>query len=135
MSTNSTQTSLTQKDVAQEAGPERLREGVTFTPRVDILETDKELLLFADLPGVKNEDVELHFEKGQLVLTGRVKQRTGTQPFALREYEEGDFYRAFAIHESIDATKIEASCKNGVLTVNLPKIEAVKPRQISVKAQ
>jgi HSP20 family protein len=133
MSTNPTNT-LTQKDVSQES-PERLREGVTFTPRVDILETDKELLLVADLPGVKGEDVELHFEKGQLVLTGRVKQRTGDKPFALREYEEGDFYRAFAIHESIDASKIEASCKNGVLTVHLPKVEAVKPRQIAVKAQ
>jgi HSP20 family protein len=134
MSANGNNT-LTQKDVAQEPTAERLREGVSFTPRVDILETDKELLLFADLPGVKSEDVELHFEKGQLVLTGRVKQSTGVKPFVLREYEEGDFYRAFAIHESIDATKIEASCKNGVLTVHLPKVEAVKPRQIAVKAQ
>jgi len=134
MSTNNNNT-LTQKDFAQESTPERLREGVNFTPRVDILETDKELLLFADLPGVKNEDVELHFENGQLVLTGRVNKHAGDKPFALREYEEGDFYRAFAIHESIDATKIEASCKNGVLTVHLPKVEAVKPRQISVKAK
>jgi len=134
MSANGNNT-LAQKDVAQESAPERLREGVTFTPRVDILETEKELLLYADLPGVKNEDVELHFEKGQLVLTGRVKRRTGDKSAVLREYEEGDFYRAFAIHESIDATKIEASCKHGVLTVHLPKVEAVKPRQISVKAQ
>jgi len=134
MSANANNT-LTQKDVAQESTPERLREGVSFTPRVDILETDKELLLVADLPGVKNEDVELHFEKGQLVLTGRVKQGSGEKSIVLREYEEGDFYRAFAIHESIDASKIEASCKHGVLTVHLPKVEAVKPRQIAVKAQ
>jgi len=126
---------MAQKDVAQELAPERLREGVTFTPRVDILETDKELLLIADLPGVRSEDVELHFEKGQLVLTGRVKQGSGEKSIVLREYEEGDFYRAFAIHESIDASKIEASCKHGVLTVHLPKVEAVKPRQIAVKAQ
>jgi HSP20 family protein len=134
MSANGNNT-LTQKDFAQESAPERLREGVTFTPRVDILETDKELLLLADLPGVRSEDVELHFEKGQLVLTGHVQPRHDNQQFVLREYEEGDFYRAFAIHESIDTTKIEASCKQGVLTVHLPKVEAVKPRQISVKAQ
>lgn len=133
MSANAKNT-LAQKDVAQES-PERLREGVTFTPRVDILETDKELLLVADLPGVRSEDVELHFEKGQLVLTGHVKSRLNDKQFMLREYEEGDFYRAFAIHESIDATKIEASCKQGVLMVHLPKVEAVKPRQIAVKAQ
>jgi len=134
MSANGNNT-LAQKDVAQESAAERLREGVTFTPRVDILETDKELLLIADLPGVRNEDVELRFEKGQLVLSGHVKPRLGDKQFVLREYEEGDFYRAFAIHESIDATKIEASCKQGVLTVHLPKVEAVKPRQITVKAQ
>lgn len=133
MSANGNNT-LAQKDVAQES-PERLREGITFTPRVDILETDKELLLIADVPGVRSEDVELHFEKGQLVLTGHVHPRHGDKQFLAREYEEGDFYRAFAIHESIDATKIEASCKNGVLTVHLPKVEAVKPRQITVKAQ
>jgi HSP20 family protein len=134
MATNANST-LTQKDVAQDSAPERLREGVTFTPRVDILETDKELILFADLPGVRSEDVELRFENGQLVLSGHVSPRLGDKQFVLREYEEGDFYRAFAIHESIDATKIEASCKQGILTVHLPKVEAVKPRQIAVKAQ
>jgi len=134
MTTNGNST-LTQKDLAQESAPERLREGVTFTPRVDILETDKELILVADLPGVRNEDVELRFEKGQLVLSGHVNPRLGDKQVVLREYDEGDFYRAFAIHESIDATKIEASCKQGILTVHLPKVEAVKPRQIAVKAQ
>src|SRR5438270_107722 len=125
MSANGNNT-LTQKDVAQDS-PERLREGITFTPRVDILETDKELLLVADVPGVRSEDVELHFENGQLVLTGHVKPHNNNHQFLVREYEEGDFYRAFAIHESIDATKIEASCKQGVLIVHLPKVEAVKP--------
>jgi HSP20 family protein len=128
-------TTLTQKDVAQESIPERLREGITFTPRVDILETDKELILFADVPGVRSEDVELRFEKGQLILNAKVKPREGEKHPLFREYDEGDFYRAFAIHESIDATKIEASCKHGILTVHLPKVEAVKPRQIAVKAQ
>jgi HSP20 family protein len=128
-------TTLTQKDVAQESIPERLREGITFTPRVDILETDKELILFADVPGVRSEDVELRFEKGQLILNAKFKPREGEKHPLFREYDEGDFYRAFAIHESIDATKIEASCKHGILTVHLPKVEAVKPRQIAVKAQ
>ncbi len=134
MSANGNPT-MTHKDVAGESGVERLREGTTFTPRVDILETDKELILFADVPGVCSEDVELRFEKGQLILNGRVKPQGGDKQYLFREYEEGDFYRAFAIHESIDATKIEANCKHGILTVHLPKVEAVKPRQISVKAQ
>jgi len=119
----------------QEATSERLREGVTFTPRVDILETDKELTLLVDLPGVRSEDVELRFEQGQLVLSGKVKPRLGDKQSILREYGEGDFYRTFALHDSIDTTKIEASCKQGILSVHLPKVEVVKPRQITVNAQ
>ena len=59
----------------------------------------------------------------------------GTDFRDLREYEPGDFYRAFSIHESIDAGKIAAECKGGVLTVHLPKAEAARPRQISVKGE
>ncbi len=70
-----------------------------------------------------------------MILTGHVNQSPGDRQFVLQEYGEGDFYRAFAIHETIDASKIEASCKHGILTVHLPKVEAVKPRQITVKAQ
>lgn len=132
MSTNSC---TNQKEGVQQEAPKAASEGVTFTPRVDIVETDKELFLYADLPGVGSEDVELCFENGQLTLSGHVKPRLGDKQFALREYGEGDFYRAFAINETIDATKIEASCKHGVLTVRLPKVEAAKPRQIAVTAQ
>jgi HSP20 family protein len=51
----------------------------------------------------------------------------------LNEYEVGDFYRAFSIHESIDSGRISASCKNGVLTIHLPKAEKAKPKQIKVQ--
>jgi len=131
----STNCNTVQKDGARDTATKPVPEGVTFTPRVDIVETDKELFLYADLPGVGNEDVELCFENGQLTLSGHVKPRLGDKRFVLREYGEGDFYRAFAINETIDATKIEASCKHGILTVRLPKVEAAKPRQITVNAQ
>jgi HSP20 family protein len=116
-----------------EARPETTRGGVFFTPRVDIVETDAELTLFAEVPGVNPEDVDLRYEKGELVLHGRVKPRESQHAALLQEYEEGDFYRAFTIHESIDASRISAECKNGVLTVHLPKVEAVRPRQIKVR--
>jgi HSP20 family protein len=124
-------TTVPQKDRAEQARPEATR-GVHFVPHVDIYETDHELLLFADVPGVRPEDVDLHYENGELVLHARVQPRQQQGNALLREYDEGDFYRAFSIHESIDATKIEANCKNGVLTVRLPKVEAIKPRQIKV---
>jgi HSP20 family molecular chaperone IbpA len=126
-------TSAVTKDRVETARPELTRGGVHFTPRVDIYETEKELALYAEVPGVRPEDVSLRYENGELVLHARVKPRPGNRTPLLQEYEDGDFYRAFNIHESIDAARIEAECKNGVLTVHLPKVEAVRPRKINVK--
>jgi len=125
---------IAQKDRAEPTSPEDTRGGVFFTPRVDIHEGDKELTLFADVPGVRPEDVDLRYEQGQLLLHARVKPRQHGKNFLLNEYEEGDFYRNFAIHESIDGSHISAECKNGVLIVHLPKAEAVLPKQIAVKS-
>jgi HSP20 family protein len=122
------------KDRAEATVPETTRGGLYFTPRVDIYETEKELTLFAELPGVHPEDVELHYENGELVLHGKVKPHRGNPRRLLEEYDEGDFYRVFTIHESIDAQKIAAECKKGVLTLHLPKVAAVQPRRISVNA-
>jgi len=121
------------KDRTGTAQPETTRGGVYFTPRVDIYETENELTLFAELPGVKPEDVDLRYENGELLLHGRVRPRAGNHNLLLQEYDEGDFYRVFTIHESIDSSKISAESKNGVLAVHLPKAEAVKPRQINVR--
>lgn len=127
-------TSSAAKDRA-ETRVEATRGGVFFTPRVDIVETDAELTLFAEVPGVRPEDVDLRYEKGELLLHGRVPPRQERLAMLLQEYEEGDFYRAFTIHESINAERISAECKNGVLTMHLPKVEAVRPRQIQVKGE
>ena len=113
--------------------PEFTRGTVMFTPRVDIIETAEELLLFADVPGVKSEDVDVRFENGELILHGRCNPRGHAANFLLNEYEVGDFYRVFALSESIDAEKIGAELKQGVLTVHLPKAAAVKPRKITVQ--
>jgi len=128
------ETSNLQKDRTEQASPESTRGGDYFTPRVDIVETDQELVLYADLPGVRPQDVDLRYEQGQLLLHGRVPPRGGRH-YLVHEYEVGDFYRVFNIHESIDNTKIEAQFKDGVLTVHLPKAEPARPRQISVKAE
>jgi HSP20 family protein len=128
-----TTTKMAPKARAEQAGPEATRGGRYFVPRVDIYETDNELVLYADLPGVAAEDLDLRYERGELMLHGRIpsRQRAGQKLYG--EYEEGDFYRVFQIHESIDAAKIEAECKNGVLTVHLPKAESARPRQVAVK--
>jgi HSP20 family protein len=124
-----------QKGRAEQTTPEATRGGVFFTPRVDIYETDKELVLQADIPGVRPEDVDLRYERGELILHGRVQPRHNHRNYLFQEYEVGDFYRAFSIHESIDNTRIEAECKNGVLTVHLPKVAKAQPKQISVRGE
>jgi HSP20 family protein len=104
-----------------------------FTPRVDIMGTEEESLLLADLPGVKPEDVDVRFENGELIIDGRCAPRHHGANYLLSEYGVGDFYRAFTISEHIDWQKISAELNNGVLTVHLPKAESVKPRKITVK--
>jgi HSP20 family protein len=108
-------------------------QSVVFAPRVDILETEEELLLLADLPGVKPGDVDLRFENGELTLHGRCAPRPTAANPMLAEYEVGDFHRVFTISEDINVDKIAAELKNGVLTVHLPKSEKVKPKKIAVK--
>jgi len=122
-----------QKDRVEQTGVESTRGGTFFTPRVDIFETEQELTVYADVPGVRPEDLDLRYEQGELLLHARVQPRHPQSNFLLNEYEVGDFYRTFAIHESIDSGKIAAECKNGVLTIHLPKAEAVRPRRITVK--
>ena len=107
----------------------------TVTPRVDIVETENEFVLFVDLPGVWSDDVDVRFEKGELTVHGkRAAANTGRQP-SLREYEATSYHRTFAVAETVAADKIDAELKNGVLTVRLPKAEAAKPRRISVKGE
>jgi HSP20 family molecular chaperone IbpA len=123
---------VAQKSRADQGRTATTRGGVYFTPRVDIYETDKELTLYADLPGVRSDDVELRYENGELMLHGRVQPRERQANVLLAEYEEGDFYRVFQISETIDPSAITAEFKNGVLLVHLPKAEQARPRQIKV---
>lgn len=112
---------------------EPVRGGRTVAPRVDIFETDNELVMHADVPGVAPGGVDLKFEDGELILSAKVSAREG-EP-VVREFEPVDFYRVFRVHETLDASKIEAELKNGVLTVRLPKEAKHQPRQVTVKSQ
>jgi len=127
------QNTLTQR--TETTSPEATRNAQYFTPRVDIVETESELVLYADMPGVAPNDIDLRYEQGELILQGKTTPAPRAGHLILGEYEDGDFYRVFQIHESIDSTRIEAECKNGVLTVHLPKAESAKPKQVTVKSK
>lgn len=114
-------------------GAAQTRTDSSILPRVDIFETDQEILLAADLPGVAPAHVDLRYERGELTLHGARPSRPRTGGEFLDERHEGDFHRVFQLHESIDAERIGADFKQGVLTIHLPKQEAVKPRRVAVK--
>ena len=119
---------LEQQNVAQQS-----RAGNQILPRVDIYENEQEVLLVADLPGVAPGNIDLRYERGELALYGKRDVRPHTGQEILEEAQECDFYRVFQLHESIDAAKIDADYKEGVLTVHLPKDEAIKPKLVTVK--
>jgi HSP20 family protein len=105
-----------------------------YLPQVDIFETDNELVLEADMPGVCPQDLAVEFEQGILTISGKVGDRLPDKRYLLREYGVGDFHRAFQIDSDIDPTAITAELAGGVLTCKLPKVKAARPRKIPVRA-
>ena len=127
---------LQSKEKVQLSTPaEQTKPGIVFTPAVDIFETDKELTLLADMPGVKSDSLTIGLNKNVLTMTGEVETPEGKdETDVLREYETGKYFREFTLSNEIDQTKIDAVLKDGVLRLTLPKVEAVTPRKIAVKA-
>ncbi|MDL1968510.1 MAG: Hsp20/alpha crystallin family protein [Deltaproteobacteria bacterium] len=114
---------------------EHTRPGLVFTPAVDIFETDREITLLADMPGVAANDVTIDLRDDILTLTGDVKPWEGAdESDVLVEFEIGKYYRQFSLSELIKQDKIEANLQDGVLRLVLPKAEKAMPRKIAVKA-
>jgi len=114
---------------------EQTKPGIVFAPAVDIFETEKELTLLADMPGVKSENLTIGLNKNVLTMSGEVDAPEGeNETDVLREYETGKYFREFKLSNEIDQTRIDAVLKDGVLRLTLPKVEEVKPRKIEVKA-
>ena len=106
-----------------------------WAPAVDILETENELLLKADLPGIEMKDIDIQLENGTLALRGerRFESEKKEGGFHRVERSYGSFARYFTLPDTVDPEHVKADYKNGVLTVKLPKKELAKPRQIKVE--
>lgn len=129
--------------VEKRAGGAEKTRGETFVaPEVDIYEEDDSLVLVADVPGVAAGGVEVKLENGVLELTAhraeeKRVEKSGDEKSAEADYSEYrpvSYHRSFSLSEDIDAEKIAATIKHGVLTVILPKSARAKPRKIEVKA-
>ena len=105
-----------------------------WAPAVDIKEETDRYLLIADIPGVDPKDIDIHMENGLLTIRGEreSEKKTEREGYKRIEREHGVFYRRFTMPEGVNADAIEATNKNGVLTVTIPKQEAAKPRKIAV---
>jgi HSP20 family protein len=106
-----------------------------WVPPVDIFETDEhEVVLKAELPEMQREDINVTFENGVLTLKGERKfeQETKKENYHRVERRHGSFSRSFTLPNTVDASRISAAYKDGVLTIRLPQREEAKPKQINV---
>ena len=114
---------------------EQTRPGRYYVPNVNIYELEDSLKLWADMPGVKEKDLDVTLNNGVLTIVGKVAtdMYAGLRPM-YTEYNIGNYYREFAVNESIDESKIKATLRNGVLELELPKKEQAKPKRIEVRS-
>ena len=132
MSTQMTQNQNAQAPQMQEsqANPQ---EKQFRQPPVDISERENEFVIEADMPGMREENIDVQFHQGELTILGKSEEsEQAEENYRFRQFETVDFLRTFRIGESVNATNISAQYADGVLTVHLPKAEALKPRKIEV---
>jgi HSP20 family protein len=109
--------------------------GRPWVPPVDIVETENELIVKADVPDLKFEDIDVRLENGTLTLRGERKFEKKTDKGGYHRIERayGSFDRSFTLPDTVDAEHVKADYKNGTVTITLPKKEVAKPRQIKVE--
>lgn len=119
---------------AAPAVAEQTRPGPVYSPAVDIFENDNSITVLADMPGVKAQDLQIDLRESVLTLTGRVTPpESPGESDVVREYRSGAFVRQFTLSETINQSGIDAKLADGVLRLELPKVEKAKPRQITVR--
>ncbi len=106
----------------------------TWNPSVDIFETENELVLKAELPGVDEDDIEIKIEDSTLTLKGdrKFEKETKEENYHRIERSYGSFYRSFTLPRNIDQDKIKAESENGILKVTMPKKAELKPKKVKI---
>ena len=116
-------------------GGSEIMTGGDWAPRVDIAETEKEFIIKAEIPEVKKEEVKISVDNGILSIRGERKQEKEEKGKKFHRVERyyGSFTRSFTLPDNMNETKIEASFKDGMLNIQIPKSEKSKPKAIDVK--
>ena len=107
---------------------------VSWTPHLDVTETNDAYILEMDVPGVNRDDIQINLHDGVLSISGeRAAREVEENDSVVRvERSTGRFYRSFSVPKQVNEQKIGARHENGVLTISLPKVEESKPRKISI---
>ncbi len=107
----------------------------TWSPKVDIYETDGSFVLNAELPGLKKEEIKIDLNDNTLTLKGEKKfeEKVEKESYVRVESSYGSFARSFTLSDNVNTENITANYKDGVLEVTLPKKEEVKPKEIKVE--
>lgn len=107
-----------------------------YAPAVDIIERKDDIIVTADMPGVDDKSVDITLEKNLLTIYGKVEADIPEKhALYLSEYGMGDYQRVFTLTDEVDREKIQATVRNGVVRIVLPKAEAIKTKKIAVKAE
>ena len=115
---------------------ERTRSRRSFIPKADIYETEKEIIVLADIPGANEKTVDVTLEKNVLSINAYIEPAIPSGfDIAYAEYEEGDYQRSFRLSDEIDRDKIEATVSDGVLRLRLPKLQEAATKKIAVKTK
>ncbi len=117
------------------APAEQTKQGPVFSPVVDIFENEKEIVLLADMPGVRADDLGIDLRDNTLSINGEVNSSDGAgEDSIVNEYETGQYARQFTLSEVIDQEGIDARLEDGVLRLILPKAQKATPKKITVTA-
>lgn len=109
----------------------------TFTPRVNVNEKEDKFEVTAELPGMSKDEISIELHEGLLTLKGEknLEKEETNGNYHIRERSHGKFERIFTLPDYVEADKIEAEYKDGVLKVDIPKTEAPKPKEVKIKVK
>jgi len=116
------------------AAPAQPEAALTYQPNVDICDCGAEVLIVADIPGARTDGIDVSFEDGVLSLHAKVPPRDMPGRGIRQEYGIGDYRRSFRLGDDFDASQITADYRHGVLTIHVPRLAAVRPRKVEVRA-
>ena len=108
-----------------------------WAPALDVFEKDDKFVVKAELPGMKEKDIDVSVMGNMLVIRGEKKSETEVkeEDYYCCEHSYGNFYRSISLPSTVDATKIEANYEDGILAISLPKAPEVKPKKIAISAK